>query len=336
MRCCNTGIGLRHALLSLPEEIARLGQSTAAWRSILGYLTIAEQDASGLAMPRPLTTTLAAILLFASTLNPAQGQDFSLGLAAAQQGNYLMALQIWHPLAEAGDPHAQFGMGTLFHEGLGVEADMTESAYWFHRASEQGMAEAQYNLANAYKHGEGVRQSDRMAVHWWQKSAEQGFAPAQFNLGTSLLHGRGVAKNPERARYWYRLAADQGHPMAQEALAKAIAGTPTGASITTPVPGTPDCDAWLASQPAGAYSIQFMSSPDRTDAAAYIARQTLPGPFLICSYPREGTTWHAVLWGSHADIATARAAVAGLPAALQAEKPWIRSLRSLRQARVGK
>ena len=283
-------------------------------------------------MRLPLIALIA--LLLAASLRPVLAQDFAHGLMATQQGEYRLAARIWHPLAEAGDPRAQFGMGTLYHEGLGVEQDLVEAAYWFHRASEQGMAEAQYNLGNAYKHGEGVTPSDSMAVSWWQKSAAQGFAPAQFNLGTSLLYGRGIAANPEQARYWYRQAADQGHAMAQEALAAATADE------TAPAAGPPaaqdgtDCAAWLAAQPAGHYSIQFMSSPDPAAAQEYRERSPLPEPYVICRYPHKGRTWYAVLWGSHADLAAARHAVAALPPERQAEQPWIRSIQSLRRARA--
>jgi DamX protein len=120
--------------------------------------------------------------------------------------------------------------------------------------------------------------------------------------------------------------------MAQEALSGAAAAAP--AAGPPPAGEEIDCAPWLAAQPAGHYSIQFMSSPDPAAAQEYRARQPLPGPWVICRYPHKGRTWYAVLWGSHPDLAAARHAVAGLPPERRAEQPWIRSIQSLRRARA--
>src|SRR5208337_1781999 len=42
-------------------------------------------------------------------------------LAAAQAGDYQLALDLWAPLARAGNARAQNNIGACFAEGLGVE-----------------------------------------------------------------------------------------------------------------------------------------------------------------------------------------------------------------------
>ena len=125
--------------------------------------------------------------------------DYQLGQAAYELGDYEQTVQLWRPLAEAGDVRAQFGLGTLYFEGHGVTSDLEQSARWFRKAAEQGFAPAQFNLGNAYKHGRGVARDDRLASAWWRHAAEQEFAPAQFNLGTKYYFGRGVEKNEQEA-----------------------------------------------------------------------------------------------------------------------------------------
>lgn len=287
----------------------------------------------------PTSIALLVLLLCTECLyRDAWAKDFQTGLAATQTGDYVLAARIWYPLAERGEADAQFGLGTLFHEGLGVEQDLTESSYWFHRAAEQGLAQAQYNLGNAYKNGDGVGQSDRMAVHWWRKSARQSFAPAQFNLGTALRYGRGVQQDTDDALTWYRQAAALGHPMAVETLAR----DPDLSAVSEEDPPPPradstrqglDCTDWLAAQAATRYTIQFMASAQTESAAHYVERHAAAGPFIICAYPRGERQWYAVLWGSFADRAGAQAALSGLPAAMQSPAPWIRSIRSVRKLR---
>ena len=62
----------------------------------------------------------------------------------------------------------------------------------FLKAAERGSAYAQYHLGLMYKNGLGVQQSDTEAVKWYQKAAEQGDADAQNNLGVMYRKGLGV------------------------------------------------------------------------------------------------------------------------------------------------
>ena len=41
---------------------------------------------------------------------PAAAQDVKTGIDAWQRGDYVRAVAIWRPLAEAGDPDASFNM----------------------------------------------------------------------------------------------------------------------------------------------------------------------------------------------------------------------------------
>ena len=47
----------------------------------------------------------------------------------------------------------------------------------------QGAAYAQYNLGVMYDNGMGVPENDAEAVKWYRKAADQGYAEAQSNLG---------------------------------------------------------------------------------------------------------------------------------------------------------
>ena len=46
--------------------------------------------------------------------------DFQAGLDAFQKGDYVGAAKEWRPLAEEGDPIAQFNLGLLYLDGHGV------------------------------------------------------------------------------------------------------------------------------------------------------------------------------------------------------------------------
>ena len=69
--------------------------------------------------------------------------------------------------------------------------DYTALVQLYQKADEQGDAEAQFDLGRMFYEGLGVPQIDSEAIRWWQKSAEQDYAPAQFQLGLAYLNEYG-------------------------------------------------------------------------------------------------------------------------------------------------
>ena len=156
-------------------------------------------------------TVLRAFLMTIGS--PVVAQDFQKGLAAAQAGDYAMALQEWTPLAEAGDEAAQYNLGVMYDYGDGVPQDYAEAVKWYRLAVEQGYAKAQYNLAIMYDNGEGVPQDDKEAIKWYRLAADQGYAMAQTNLGFMYERGQGVLQDNATAHMWYNIGAANGNEL---------------------------------------------------------------------------------------------------------------------------
>lgn len=160
------------------------------------------------------------VLALSGAFSTAQANDLQLGMQLLELGQTEQTIELWRPLAKSGNAEAQFGLGVIYNDAMGVPQDYIEANYWFLRAAEQGYASAQYNLGNAYKNGTGMAVDAQLAVIWWRKSAEQGFGPAQYNLGTAYLEGKGVAHDESLGRDWYQRAAASGHSFAQVYLAE--------------------------------------------------------------------------------------------------------------------
>lgn len=155
---------------------------------------------------RYLLVTVLAVMLSL----PAIAQDFGKGLEAYERGDYATALREWRPLAEQGDANAEYNLGLMHRDGLGVPQDYGETVKWYRSAAEQGHTMAQYNLGVMYSKGPGVPLDYVEAVKWLRLAAEQGDARAQTNLGFMYAHGRGVLQDDVRAYLWFHLAAAQG------------------------------------------------------------------------------------------------------------------------------
>ncbi len=126
-----------------------------------------------------------------------------------------VAVAWYRRAAEQGDARAQYNLGVMYAEGLGVPQDAAAAVAWYRRAAEQGDATAQNNLGAMYAEGLGVPQDAVEAVAWYRRAAEQGDATAQSNLGGMYDQGRGVPQDDAAAVAWYRRAAEQGHVRAQ-------------------------------------------------------------------------------------------------------------------------
>jgi ATP-dependent protease ClpP protease subunit len=109
---------------------------------------------------------LGAGLLFARVVC---ADPFEDGLAAYQRGDYETAYQLLSPLAEHGQAAAQFNLGVLFENGLGVAQDQAAAARWYLKAAEQGDAAAQYNVAQRYEKGNGLPLDLDKARYWYRR-----------------------------------------------------------------------------------------------------------------------------------------------------------------------
>jgi TPR repeat protein len=150
------------------------------------------------------TLSITGLLLFG--INTGSFADFNEGHLAYQQGEYQTALKIWQPLAEQGDARAQYNLGSMYINGLGVLKDDKRAIKWYRKATDQGLAEAQNNLGVMYGNGQGVSKDDKKAVEWYRKAAEQSFAEAQYNLGVAYANGLGVLTDLSQAKYWINQA----------------------------------------------------------------------------------------------------------------------------------
>jgi len=137
------------------------------------------------------------------------------GLDALRKNDYATAERQLRPLAERGDPEAQYRIGLMYEFGKGYPQDKAQGIVWFRKAAGQNHAAAQTELAIIYATGDGVAQDNKQAFDWFQKGATLGNPTAQYNLGLLYAKGQGVAVDNAQAIAWWRKAAAQGMTVAQ-------------------------------------------------------------------------------------------------------------------------
>jgi TPR repeat protein len=148
--------------------------------------------------------------------------------------------------AEGGCDEAQYNLGNLYDEGIGVNQDLQKAVLWYKKASDQnnpnacvclsncyslgrgverdyteqirllkkaiglGCPRAIHNLAVCYYNGQGVMVDMKKAISLTIDAAEKGDEQAQFNLGYYHAVGKHFEKNIEEAVRWYEKAAANG------------------------------------------------------------------------------------------------------------------------------
>ena len=100
--------------------------------------------------------------------------DLEKALVAYQENDFDTSLNLLTPLAESGDPKAQYSLGVMYSDGNGVLLDYKEAMKWWRLSAEQGNTDAQRSLGSNYEYGRGVPQDYVLAHMWYNLSASKG------------------------------------------------------------------------------------------------------------------------------------------------------------------
>ena len=137
---------------------------------------------------------------------------------AGVKTNYARAAEWFTEAAYNNVANAQYNLGVLYHQGLGVQADTQKAIQLYRVAASNGHPEAQYNLGIAHIEGVGADYSPRLATRYFEKAASGGIVEAAYNLGLIQENGLVGEANPDEAIFWYKTAADEGNAQAKQAL----------------------------------------------------------------------------------------------------------------------
>ena len=158
-----------------------------------------------------LQVTLFALIMCILTVGLVSA-DYQAGVEAYERGDYETALQNLTPLAEEGNPKAQFHLGQMYARGDGVSQNDAEAAKLYKKAAEAGNTIAQFVLGLWYEKGRGVPKDKGEAVKWYYKAAQQGSDLARYKLSRMFPTSTDILQNDEEKTDLYRKAAEHDYP----------------------------------------------------------------------------------------------------------------------------
>jgi hypothetical protein len=139
--------------------------------------TTTEPTATETPPPVPEPTQQAAAATTAPAPEPSTTQE-ELAEEALASGNTAKALEIWEPLAKAGNTGIAVNVAGMYEFGQKLPQDYAKAAEWYGIAAEQGDSYAQYKMGRAYTRGTGLP-IDRVQAYKWLTVAMQSLSNAK-------------------------------------------------------------------------------------------------------------------------------------------------------------
>ena len=192
-----------------PAEIAPAPAPVAAPRAA----PAAEVPTIASLSPQPAATypAIPAVVTIESEANAGNAiAQYQLAQSYLAENDLDAAVPLLRRAALKGAAPAQYDLGKLYEQGLGVDQDMIEARSLISKAAEAGHVGAMYDLALFLAEGEGGEMDERGAAEWFRKAADHGFLDAQYNLGVMYAEGIGAEQDLSEALYWFELATRQG------------------------------------------------------------------------------------------------------------------------------
>jgi TPR repeat protein len=109
--------------------------------------------------------SILALVLMASPANAAADQ-LEHAVQAYHANQYQKAYELMLPLAQQGESEAQFYLGGMLVDGLGIKADTSQGVYWLEQAVGNQHALAAQTLGNMYLSGHGVAMDAEKAAYY--------------------------------------------------------------------------------------------------------------------------------------------------------------------------
>ena len=137
------------------------------------------------------------------------------GVAAFKQRNYSVAVKELTPLAQSGNAEAQYYLGYMYFDGVGVPKDDNQAVMLMRKSADQHFSLGYRGLAWAYENGRGVQKNAPLAIELYDKAIAAGDFTSMSNKGVVLLYGKGVAKDEKAGAKWIKKAAELGNAAGQ-------------------------------------------------------------------------------------------------------------------------
>jgi septal ring-binding cell division protein DamX len=253
---------------------------------------------------------------------------------AYNQENYGQAAALLTPLAEQGDANAQYALGYLYHNGLGVPRNYKLAIQWMTAASAKGNEKATEALRriseldseltdNNLKDNQADSESPPMEpIVISGKKSDTVISPKAAAPSVSKNHETETIAKMEKKND----TESTGPVKSPEEIKTTEKQTVSDAKSTLSTD-----EKWIMSQPKTNYSIQLIATGNKSALMQFINENNLKNSAKYYKSQRNSKDWYTLIQGSYESHATARNAIKGLSPELQDLRPWIKSFEDIQK-----
>lgn len=135
-------------------------------------------------------------------------QKLAFALSRLHDGDYRFAVKEMSSLSENGFANAQYILGRMYNDGIGVLRNTKKAFLLYEQASLKNHTYAQLAIAYMYFYGYYVHKDYNNVVKWSFYASNSGSPIALYNLGLLYYFGIGVETDIPRAIEYFKKSSD--------------------------------------------------------------------------------------------------------------------------------
>lgn len=253
-----------------------------------------------------------------------QAAQFEKAKIEFNQQNYERTASLLMPLAEQGHADAQYALGYMYHNGLGVPRNYKLSTQWLNIAAAKGNGKAMEALRRL-----SLVSRDHVGNEEQTTSASTQAPVETTEVVTTVTEKPYTAETskPITLRFPDE-TTDAGLQTEPREAPEVMARSTTSEIITT----LTDDEQWIMDQSAEHYTIQLIASGNEAAIQRFINDNSLQDSAVYYRTRRNGGNWFTLIQGSFESLSLAKSAIRKLASPLQIAEPWIKPIADIQKA----
>ena len=158
------------------------------------------------------------VLLYFFSSHALKADDYTKAFEALERGDYKTATYYLSFFASNGDSVAQYNMGILYRDGLGVEKNPKVALSWLYLAAQQRHMLSNFAIAKLIETHPHLADRKKGRLHFLKEAAFLGHAIAPLEIGNFYYSRQETDFDLVRAMVWWIVSSDRDAPGAVEMI----------------------------------------------------------------------------------------------------------------------
>ena len=241
------------------------------------------------------------------------GMQIENAKKAISQKNYTRAAELLEPLAEEGRGDAQYALGYLYFNGMGVQRNNSVAAKWFRAAADNGNKNARLALSK-------IPSSESAVVDLRDKK-----------LSDSSSSQPGSQLNEASTSAQEIISVDSVDDIKITETSQSDTEKSNNETIIDNSGILTGGEKWIAGQPGKNFTIQLIVLSDESALKLFMKDNNLQGNAFYYRTQRNGESLYALIHGSFETYSKAKEKSDALSYKLNIEEPWVRNMSTIQK-----